>query len=107
MRARAIYPVGVSGRSNHGELRRGFVRIGRVGIGEQAGRRQFPAEREDPFGFGKRRIIVIHMGAFEQFSDHALVDLGILPEIEGREVESECLDRSDEAAKRAALELAQ
>ena len=75
-------PVGVSGRSNDRKLRRGLVRIGRVGIGEQAGRRQFPAEREDAFGFGKRRIVVIHMGAFEQFSDDALVDLGILPEIQ-------------------------
>ena len=47
-----------------------------------------------PLRFGQRRIVRMHPGPGQQFGDHLLVHLGILPHVQAAQVEPEGLQRT-------------
>jgi len=108
----AIAPVRLGGGAYDGELRQRFPGVAREGAREQALAGEFPPQQFNPRGLRHRGIVALHARHPQQFRHHPLVHVGVLPQIECREMEPEYLHRADQprkgaaAARLAAAELA-
>jgi hypothetical protein len=91
--------VRFGGGSHDGKLGAGLLAI----ICERAGERPRPgellAEQRDAFGLRKRCIIAGDTRLLEQFGHDALMDVGILSQVEGGEMEAERFHRPNEVAQ--------
>ena len=52
----------------------------------------------------QRRIVGAGAGGLQQFADHALVHVRVLPHVEGGEVEAEAVDGADQVRQAAVAE---
>ena len=58
--------------------------------------RELALQQRDPLGLGKPGVVGRDAGAREELGDHRLVHIGVLAQVEHREVKAEHLDRADE-----------
>ena len=101
----ALRPIGavrLGGGMDDRQFRRRFLGIFRKARTERPVDRQFPAQQGDAGKFVQPGIIRLDPGHLQQFGDHALMHIAILPHVERGEMEAEGFDRADQPAERAA-----
>ncbi len=94
--------MGFGGGVEDRELAARLVRIGVPRARQRARMREFAAQHGDAGLLVEREIVGLDAGDREQFGDDALVDVGILAQVERRQMEAEGVDRADQPAQRAA-----
>ena len=97
-----ILTVRLGGGAHDGELRQRLLGVAREGAREQALAGEFPPQQCNPRGLRHRAIVALHARHPQQLRHHPLVHVGVLAQVECREMEPEYLHRADQPRKRAA-----
>ncbi len=90
------------GGAHNTEFRQRLRRITRVRTGQQSLARQFAAQQRDALGLGQDLVVRRDARHLQQFRDDSRVDIGILPQIQRRQVKAEGLNRAIQARQRTA-----
>ena len=83
------------------ELARRLLAIGDEGRDERARRAQFAPQQRDALVLVRAPVVEARRRRREELGDRALVHVGVLPEIDRREMEAEHVDRAPAASAAA------
>ena len=78
-------------------LLQGLGVVGRIGTEQQARRRQFGRQQDQPRLLFERGIVIANPRDLQQVAHDPRMDVGILAQVQGRHVEAKYIDRGDQA----------
>ena len=94
--------MGLRGGANDRQLFLSFLCVIRKRTCQQTGACELLSQQRDARLFVEREVIGFHAGHFEEIGDDALMNIGVLSQIQCGEMKPERLDRANQAAQCAA-----
>ncbi len=103
-RPRPVEDAGGGGRAQHRQLAQRLVRIVGQRRSERPQRRQLRLQQPATLASARPAVVVAGAGNLQQLGDDPLVHVGVLAQVERRQVEAEAVDCADQVGEPAVRE---